>query len=133
MGQMMDMNISSSPDPKNEAWSADAVSFERQVTGDVRGALLVLFAAVGCLLAMAMVNVANLVLVRAQGRSLEFAVRSALGAGRARLSRQLLAEGLALAVVGAPAGVALAVVFVRVMGVVFPSDLPRATLPSSWA
>jgi predicted permease len=117
---------SASEDPKNEGWSASAVSLERQVTGDVRGALLVLFAAVGCLLAMAMVNVANLVLVRAQGRSLEFAVRSALGAGRARLSRQLLAEGIALAAVAAPAGVLLAIAFVRVMRTVFPSDLPRA-------
>ncbi len=113
-------------DPRDEGWTADVVELKEQVVGTVRAALWTLMVAVAFLLALAGVNAANLVLARAQGRAGEFSLRVALGAGRGRLSRQLLAEALALALLGAPLGVLLAFWGVRGLRSVFPSDIPRA-------
>ncbi|HXV86500.1 MAG TPA: ABC transporter permease [Gemmatimonadales bacterium] len=95
------------------------------VFGPVRPALRVLLGAVAVVLLVACVNVANLLLVRGTGRAREVTVRTALGAGAGRLTRQFVAEGVVLTLAGAGAGVILAVVAMDVLLALAPWDVPR--------
>jgi putative ABC transport system permease protein len=100
-------------------------SLQAEVTRGVRPALLAVLGAVVLLLAIACVNVTNLLLARGARRRGEFAMRAALGAGRARLTRQVLTESLLLAVIGGVLGMAIAEAGVRVLVAMSPPGLPR--------
>ncbi|MGH9409287.1 MAG: FtsX-like permease family protein [Vicinamibacterales bacterium] len=103
------------------------------VVGDLRPLLLIVLGATLLLLVLAAANVTNLLLARGTARSREIAVRTALGAGRERVMRQMVTESLALATVGTVAGVALSFGAVRAMLGLGASDLPRLqSVPFDW-
>ncbi len=105
---------------------AAVVSLASHVAGEVRRPLLLLFGAVGFLLLIVCVNVANLLLVRVAARARELAVRTALGAGRRHLIRQMLTESMLLAVAGGTCGLLLAAWSMDLLRVLLPADTPRA-------
>jgi len=101
-----------------------ASSYQELLTGPVRPVLYALFGALGLVLLIACANVSNLLIARCLARQQEFAVRTALGAGRGRLVRQMLAEGLSLSLLGCGAGVLLAKL--AMIGI---RELPDGTIP----
>jgi putative ABC transport system permease protein len=106
-------------------FSAFAVPLDDEVRGDIRPAMWLLSGAVAFLLLIACANVANLLLIRGDGRLREIAVRTAMGAGPGRLVRQLLVEGLALSVGAAMLGLALAAAALQVLVTIDPMLLPQ--------
>jgi putative ABC transport system permease protein len=113
--------------PENRPKGISIVSEADAVVGDMRRGLYILFGAVGLVLLIACANLANLLLARATARNREISVRSALGATRWMIVRQLLTESLLLAVAGAAAGLGLASWGVRILTALAPDDLPRIT------
>jgi len=112
------------PNEVESAFSFRATSYQELLTGPVRPVFYALLVALVLVLLIACANVSNLLIARSLGRQQEFAVRTALGAGKMRLVRQLLAESLALSLVGCGAGLLLAQ-----LGIIGIGKLPAGTIP----
>jgi putative ABC transport system permease protein len=121
--------IAAALDEQYPKWSpgrrARVVSLHHHLVGRVRAWMLMLLGAVALVLLIACANVANLMLARATTRAREMGIRAALGAGRWRIVRGLLIEGLVLALAGAVIGVALAYAGVEIIRAWLPSNIPR--------
>ena len=111
--------------PNDRNWTIYMAPLYDEIVGPVHRLLLVLLGAVGMVLLIACVNAANLLLARSSARQREIAVRAALGAGRGRLVRQMLAESLVLSMLGGGLGALLAVGGVRALIGMLPAGFPR--------
>jgi predicted permease len=111
--------------PAESAWRVRLVPLKEMVVGNVRQSLILLLGAVGLVLLIGCVNVANLLLARASARGREMAMRQALGAARKRLISQLLTEGLLLSLAGGIAGLAILYCTKALLLHVLPESLPR--------
>jgi len=120
--------------PDRNAWRVRLVPLKERVIGNIRQPLLLLLSAVGLVLLIGCVNVANLLLARGSARAREMAIRRALGAGQARLTRQLLTESLLLSVLGGVAGVVILILAKDFLLRLVPDNLPQLNEFSvSWA
>jgi predicted permease len=113
--------------PAASKWSLRLVPVQESLTGGVRPTLMVLFAAVGFVLLMVAVNIANLLVARSSARMRELAIRQALGASRTRLIRQLLTESALLSLAGGLAATLVLALTKTSLLALMPTDLPRLT------
>jgi putative ABC transport system permease protein len=109
---------------ENGGWTVQVAPLQKAIVADFRTPLLVLSGAVGLVLLLACVNVANLLLARATARTRELSVRRALGAERGRLIRQLFTESALIGLLGSVLGVALAYTSIKGLSLLFPPDSP---------
>ena len=123
--RVIDQRLAETYPDENKQRQSTLLSLHERMVGDIRPALLVLFGAVGLLLLVACANFANLLLVRVETRKQELTIRSALGARRGRLIRQLLVESVLLSLLGGAAGLLLGSWGVDALLALKPADLPR--------